>query len=182
MLVGLFYLVRKKIEQKFPISTNFRTPPNIDVVINNISNYKFRVFAIECKFSEPYRKHQGIKPKYLDILNLWDDVPNIHKLAEAISPDDKKYKYLHTAQLIKHILGLKNKFGKTKFRLLYLWYDTIGPESADHHREITDFIKVAKADGVHFHAMTYQELIVYLSNKYRKTLKDYINYLTERYL
>ena len=171
-------------EVKYPISGKFPRSPNIDVVINNSPESRFKVFAIECKFSEAYssRNHSGIDQKYIKLGNIWDDIPNLLKLAKKISPDDKKYFYLHPAQLVKHILGLKEKFGKNKFRLLYLWYDTIGPESAKHHKEIEKFIKITKADEVYFHAMSYQDLIIKLSEEYRGAHKDYIDYISERYL
>ena len=171
-------------EVKYLISREFRRSPNIDVVINNSPKSRFKVFAIECKFSEAYnpRAHSGISPKYIELNKVWDDMPNLLKLAKKISPDDNKYSYLHPAQLIKHILGLKEKFGKNKFRLLYLWYDTIGPESAKHHKEIEEFIEITKTDGIYFHAMSYQDLIIRLAKKYRDTHRDYIDYISGRYL
>lgn len=171
-------------EVKFSISDKFRYSPNIDVAINNSKNFRFKVFAIECKFSEAYssRNHFGIDSKYIELDKIWDDIPNLYKFAKTISPDDNRFIYLHPAQLIKHILGLKEKFGKNKFRLLYLWYDTIGPESAVHHKEINEFIKITKADGIYFHAMSYQDLIIRLAKNYRNTHRDYIDYITGRYL
>jgi len=171
-------------EVKFPISEKFLRSPNIDVVINNSTESRFKVFAIECKFSEAYysRTHSGISPKYIELDKVWDDIPNLLKLAKEISPDDNRFTRLHPAQLIKHILGLKEKFGKNKFRLLYLWYDTIGAESAKHHKEIEEFIKITKADGIYFHAMSYQDLIIKLAKKYRDTHRDYIDYISGRYL
>lgn len=171
-------------EAKYPISEKFSRSPNIDVVINNSPKSRFEVFAIECKFSEAYssQKHSGIDQKYIELDTIWEDIPNLYKFAKTISPDDGQFTYLHPAQLIKHILGLKEKFGKNKFRLLYLYYDTIGAESATHHGEINYFIKIIKADGIYFHAMRYQDLIIKLSEKYRGTHKDYIDYISERYL
>ena len=171
-------------EAKYPISEKFPHSPNIDVVINNSPKSRFEVFAIECKFSEAYssRNHSGIDPKYIKLDNVWDDIPNLYKFAKTISPDDGQFTYLHPAQLIKHILGLKEKFGKNKFRLLYLWYDTIGPESGIHHKEIDEFTEITKADNIYFHAMSYQDLIIKLAKKYRDTHKNYIDYITGRYL
>jgi len=173
-------------EVKYPISGKFPRSPNIDVVINNSSKSRFKVFAIECKFSEAYSPgtHSGISPKYIALNKVWDDIPNLLKLAKIISPDDNDnlFIHLHPAQLIKHILGLKEKFGKNKFRLLYLWYDTVGPESAKHHKEIEKFIKITKTDGIYFHAMSYQDLIIKLAKKYRDTHRDYIDYISGRYL
>jgi len=171
-------------EVKYSINEKFQYNPNIDVVIKKSPESRFKVFAIECKFSESYypRAHSGISPKYIELDKVWDDIPNLLELAKEISPNDNKYSYLHPAQLIKHILGLKEKFDKNKFRLLYLWYDTIGPESAKHHKEIEEFTKITKADGVYFHAMSYQDLIIKLTKNYRDTHRDYIDYINERYL
>jgi len=113
---------------------------------------------------------------------LWEDIPNLHELAESLCPDDKKFTYLHAAQLIKHVLGLKKEFLKHGFRLLYLWYDVLGEEGATHRKEIEDLSEVMKADSVKFHSLSYQELITQLSNDYRQEHKKYITYLTERYL
>ena len=77
---------------------------------------------------------------------------------------------------------MKEAFGKNKFRLLYLWYDTIGSESAKHHKEIEEFIKTTKDDSIHFHTMSYQDLIIKLAKKYRDTHKNYIDYISGRYL
>jgi len=77
---------------------------------------------------------------------------------------------------------LKEKFGKDKFRLLYLWYDTIGSESGIHLKEIGEFTEITKADNIHFHAMSYQDLIIRLAKNYRDTYRDYIDYISARYL
>jgi len=171
-------------EVKYPRSGKFPSSPNIDVVINNSPKSRFEVFAIECKFSEAYssRNHSGISPKYIELDTIWDDIPNLLKFSKTISPDDNRFTHLHPAQLIKHILGLKEAFGKNKFRLLYLWYDTIGPESGIHHKEIDEFTEITKADNIHFHAMNYQDLIIKLAKKYRDTHRDYIDYISGRYL
>ena len=173
-----------KFEQKFPISSKFRYSPNIDVVIENDEKSQFKVYGIECKFSEAYgsRGHSGIDPKYLQINDIWEGVPSLHKLAKSISPDDNKYKHLHPAQLIKHCLGLKQKYGKNKFRLLYLWYDCLGEEGARHRKETEDFAEITKADGIKFHSISYQELIIKLATENREEHKKYINYISGRYL
>jgi hypothetical protein len=172
-------------EDKYPIDNNiFGNPPNIDVVIYNDDSVKTKRFAIECKFTEAYtsRSHGGLKPAYLALAEIWRDIPNIHTLAKSICPDDKRYRYLHPAQLIKHILGLKTACGKEGFRLMYLWYDAFGSEGAVHRNEVEMFSEIIASDKVKFHAMTYQELIVNLSNEYRAEHREYVEYLTERYL
>ena len=103
-------------------------------------------------------------------------------MAKEVSPYDNRFAHLHPVQLIKHILGLKATFGKDKFRLLYLWYDTIGSEGARHHKEINEFTKTTKEDGIHFHSMSYQDLIIRLAKNYRNLHRGYIDYITGRYL
>ena len=174
---------RISFEAKYPIDDRFRYSPNVDVVIENASGVKYRVYAIESKFTEAYREggHAGLKEKYLR-LAIWDDIPHLHELAVLISPRDDKYQHLHAAQLIKHILGLKRAYGKTGFRLLYLWYDALGREGAKHREEVKEFLEVTKADGVKAHGLSYQELIARLAEGHRDKHREYIEYVTSRYL
>jgi len=171
-------------EEKYPISDTFGYHPNIDVVIHNEPSAKIKRFAIECKFSEAYgaHKHGGLKAKYLGLDDLWADIPNLRRFVECISPNDNEFVHLHPAQLVKHILGLKRQFGKTGFRLLYLWYDVLGDQGKQHRDEVLRFTTVTKSDGIKFHSLTYQELIVNLAKKLRMEHLDYISYLTGRYL
>ena len=171
-------------EEKYPIKSEFIVPPNIDVVFHNKDNSPFKRFSIECKFTEPYSpsRHDGLKEKYLESIELWFDMPALHGLSQEICPDDNRFSHLHAAQLIKHILGLKAACGKEKFRLMYLWYDAFGKEGADHRKDIDQFSEYTKRDGIHFHSMTYQELIISLSKDYRLEYSAYTKYLTDRYL
>lgn len=171
-------------EDKYPIDGKFQFSPNIDVVFWNSESSKYKRFAVECKFSEAYgsQGHGGLKSQYLELGHLWKDIPNLLKLAKTLCPDDKKFTYLHAAQLIKHVLGLKKEFGINGFRLLYLWYAGLGEEGVKHRSEIEELSKVMEADGVKFHSMSYQKLITNLSNDYRQEHQKYITYLTERYL
>jgi len=173
-------------EDKYPVDDNlnkFPIAPNIDVVFHNVNSAQFKRFAVECKFSEAYssQKHSGLKPAYLELTQLWSNIPSLYDFAKSICPNEN-FIYLHSAQLIKHILGLKRKFGKNGFRLLYLWYDVLGKEGAIHRDEIDKFYEIAKADGVYFNAMSYQELILVLSKEYKQEHAHYIKYLSERYL
>ncbi len=171
-------------EEKFPINDSFGYHPNIDAVIHNRTTAKFQRFAIECKFSEAYggRKHGGLSNKYLECTGIWDDIPELHRFAERISPDDNKFKHLHPAQLINHVLGLKRQFGPNGFRLLYLWYDVPGEEGRCHRDEVTEFASVAKKDKIYFHSITYQEFIAKMARDLRPGHGEYIRYVTERYL
>ena len=173
-----------QFEEKFPMDRRFRFSPNIDAVIHNKPSAQFKVFGVECKFSEAYggHKHGGLKEKYLQLDNVWADIPTLRRFAEKISPEDGDFHHLHPAQLIKHVLGLKRTFGLNGFRLLYLWYDVPGEEGKCHRDEVNEFASVAKTDGIRFHSMTYQELIAGMARNLRPGHGDYIQYMTERYL
>lgn len=189
-----------KFEEKFEISPDkalFPHTPNIDVVI-----YGDYDFAIESKFTEPYNnKHDGLKAKYVEDTSLWQSLPNSYELAKEISPYNNKFRYLDAAQLLKHILGLKKKYGtpystmKTlsgralkmvakpyEFYLVYLWYDVLGEEGFKHREEIEQFARIADADGIRFRHITYQEVIANLSKDFYEGNEAYCDYLTERYL
>jgi hypothetical protein len=171
-------------EEKHPIDDRFALHPNIDVVIHNAPSSRIKRFAIECKFSEAYgaHKHGGLKSKYLGLDDLWADIPNLLRFANRISPEDHEFVHLHPAQLVKHILGLKRQFGRDGFRLLYLWYDVLGDQGKRHREEVVEFTGVTKNDGIKFHSLTYQELIVTMASKLRTGHQEYVRYLTERYL
>jgi len=178
------YSYNIKVEQKFPIDYQFSHSPNIDVIIENSDESKFKVFAVECKFSEAYfsQGHAGLKQKYIKLDELWDTMPHLYNFAKSISPEDSKFRHLHPAQLVKHILGLTKNVGRNKFRLLYLWYDCIGHEGARHSDEIEEFSHVTTKDDIHFHALSYQDLIVKLANECRASHENYIKYISSRYL
>jgi len=173
-----------EFEAKFPIHKDFALPPNLDVVMRYPSGGPMSALAIECKFSEAYgrRDHGGVKPAYLKLVDVWKGLPALRALAVAISPEDHRFRYLHAAQLVKHVLGLQVEFGPRHFRLLYLWYDVPGPEGAIHRAEVQDFASVARADGVAFHALSYQELICGMASRLAPQHEDYIAYLVQRYV
>lgn len=185
-----------EFESKNPIKGIGGYPPHLDVVITTDTNN----FAIESKFTEPYNnesdKNSEIQDSYIKKETLWENLPNLGQLAQAIhnpnNPIEKeeikelieklrKTKHLDASQLIKHILGLKSKHGK-KFKLLYLWYDVPGTEGYEHRQEIEAFASIAKADGINFRHITYQEVIFYLKENHYAEHEDYINYLVDRYL
>ena len=170
-------------EVKLEIHPSFKFAPNLDVVIWNREGERIRAHGIECKYTEAYgqRGHSGLKPAYLQIEEIWDGLPQLCEFSGTISPDDSQFKHLHAAQLVKHILGLTQAFGPRKFRLLYLWYDVLGAEGARHAAEVEAFKAIARADGVLFHSLTYQELICSMSDKLGGH-DDYVEYLMDRYV
>ncbi len=172
-----------KFEQKFPIDDRFQYAPNLYVTFFPTQPKKFKAFAIECKFTEAYssRRHGSLDQKYFTNESIWENLSAIRRLAKEISPADNAFRFLHAAQLIKHVLGLNHHCGHSRYRLLYLWYDALGESGFRHRQEVEQFSEIVHSDGVLFHAITYQELITCLS-EYREQHKKYITYLTERYL
>ena len=169
-------------EEKFPIYDASVTTPNLDVVIHNSTSAPQSVYAIECKFTEPFGwDHKGLKEKYLQLPEIWQEIPQIHALAKQISPSDAVFAHLDATQLIRHILGLKKKFGKNRFRLLYLFYDVSGSEGTLYRNEIEKFTQITQSDNINFHFLTYQELIAGFVS-IRSEHARYVDYLTERYL
>jgi hypothetical protein len=172
-----------EFEAKFPISAEFDRSPNIDAVISYGSG-QLMASAIECKLCEPYSgwKHSGLSPRYLDLAEQWRELPSLRVLAETIAPDDARFEHLHAAQLVKHVLGLVQAFGKRGFRLLYLWYDVPGIEPQKHRAEVEEFRATAAADGITFQEATYQEVIVALARRERAQHPGPVDYIAERYL
>jgi hypothetical protein len=173
-----------RFEAQFPIHQDFRRPPNIDVVIEYANRTGLLATAIECKFDEPFggwAKH-GLKPLYLEHAEFWTDLPNLREIAGQVSPDNDRFVHLDVPQLLKHILGLKAKYGRNGFRLLYLWYDVAGPEAIKHRLEIAEFAAVACMDAIAFQSLTYQDIILSVARSQRKEHRKYVDYLVERYL
>jgi hypothetical protein len=172
-----------QFEQKFSIDDRFQYSPNLDVVIFPARSGKYKVFAIECKFTEAYssRGHGGLDQKYFGNEDIWQNLSASKRLAQEIAPNDNRFQHLHAAQLIKHILGLNRMFGHSHYRFLYLWYDALGEPGFRHRREVEEFAHVVRSDGVVFHETTYQNLIVSLA-QHREEHAKYVTYLTERYL
>jgi len=177
------YVTNIRFEQKYKIDKSFGTSPNIDVVIMNNEKSKLKAFGIECKFTEAYSSnHPGLKEKYItSIPKQWEDIPELFNLGKTLCPDDNHYKHLHPAQLIKHILGMKKIYGKSGFKLLYLWYDTIGHEGSNHRKEIDTFSEVTKNDKINFQAISYQELIAKINLNLLNGNENYIDYMMDRY-
>lgn len=186
--------------------------PNIDVVIEIESKRgQKQIFAIESKFTEPYGSIDNfLKDDYyknenkniwenlgklFDILNIEQTDEETHKVKRAgkeVSETGKfilkNYRYLHALQLIKHVMGImcseewENQ--KKNVTLVYIWYDTLGEDGFNHRNEIEKFKKLIEDNTpIKFRHITYQELICNLLNQlpYNEH-KDYLDYISERYL
>jgi hypothetical protein len=169
-----------EFERKYTIHAKESHHPNIDVVISSNEEVVSKIYAIECKMTEPFgSSHSEVSDEYLSTDSLWLDLPALKTLAQK----SKEFKYLDVAQLIKHILGLMDEYrDKKKFLLMYLYYDVAGSDSSVHYKEIEKFKKVATIDQIDFRYLSYQELIVKLGDEYYLGNETYCNYIRERYL
>ena len=114
-------------------------------------------------------------------------------MAKRINSKDNDFKYLHVAQLLKHILGLQYQLksriadGNRTARLLYLFYDVTGEEGSKHLEEVKRFQDVVKSQfhnrqAIIFQFKTYQEVMMNLALKHRDQHPAYFDWMLERYL
>lgn len=169
-------------EKKYEIFKEAKKHPNIDVSFNYNNGF---VVAIECKFTEPFqtRKHDyGLKGKYIKDFNRWNEIPNIKKIADKISPEDNKFEFLHCAQLIKHVLGLlTQKKDKNKFKLMYLYYPAFFENNKKYEDEIGAFADAMLKDNIKFRSLSWQEVIRKLQNNREPEDQNYFDYIFKRY-
>ena len=131
-----------------------------------------------------------VKSYFPDSGELWGryGLTRCEDLARRIHANKESFSYLDAAQLLKHVLGLTNKFNKN-FTLLYLWYDHpsyddpsfdySASDAARHHAEVKTFMQRLNGE-IDFREMTYQELFKKMQNSSTVDQK-YITYLAERY-
>jgi hypothetical protein len=170
-----------EFEKKYKIA-NLGTP-NLDI---EFSGKQTKPFAIEAKFSEPYRtttqRNDTNLYKYLIKESLWEGLRGCQEIAREILAQEggkTKWEYLDAPQLIKHILGLSYKYKSSGFTLQYLWFDCGTEEVKEFIREILTFRDCVKGE-IDFRSMTYQELFSDIKGL-PNVDKEYTSYLRERY-
>ncbi len=174
-------LASMRFEAQYPTGCG-GTPPNLDVALTFDDG---RVVAIESKFSEWLTpKAHGrapFSPAYFPGgTGRWErrGLPRCQALAQALASGERRYVFLDAAQLLKHALGLATHGAAGKFRLLYLFSDQPGHESATHLAEVADFT-ARMDDGLGFRGMRYQDVFNRLDPA--TTDAGYLAYLKGRY-
>ena len=182
--LGLNNVTSMVFEEKHRIA-NLGTP-HLDIEIKGDST-----LAIEAKFAEPYyhritQRNRTNLDKYLAKKDIWEDIKNCRQIAEQILAEEDSstsWSYLDTPQLIKHILGLKARYGQKGFSLLYLWFNCLDHESTEdtlkHAEEIANFHEQIQ-DEINFQSTTYQGLFDMVCERTNADTK-YISYLRARY-
>jgi hypothetical protein len=166
------------LEETFPLWRG-GTPPHLDVVLTGPSGVPT---AIEAKFTEPYgRVHNALRETYFELERnrVWSGLSGCREIADRIRDGDASYTRLGVAQLIKHVLGLSRRYGRTGFRLLYLWYEEPGEEASLHRAEIERFRKLVGGEIV-LGIRTYQEVFGALRME-PSVDPEYVRYLADRY-
>lgn len=177
-----------RFEGRFRITDNhqparFPKPANLDLVVEYPPGSDLRAVAVESKFTEPHGAHpRPIKPAYLEVPELWQGLGHCRALADEVARGEARFASLDAAQLIKHILALRNKYGPRGALLLYLWYDECGSHAQSHREDAERFAATVATDGVRFVSMTYQSLIPALAQRLGTAHKEYGDYLKCRYL
>jgi hypothetical protein len=165
------------------VNPHFKAAPHVDVQLS-FDGGPWKCAGIEAKFCEPYgdNKLGGLFPVYISQTALWQGWPNVRALAKELTPSDRMHSYLHAAQLLKHLLGLRKQNG-TNFILVYLWFDVPGTDAAmEHRREIKSFSEVLKHDRIAFISRTYQEVFEALRCREDGLEGQLVAYLLERYV
>ncbi len=136
--------------------------------------------AIEVKFLEPYRgQENAFKPPYFNMPHLWDRLPGLREVAAAINAGEPLFTHLGAAQLVKHALGMSNRWGDRDWRLVYLWYEYPSAEQRAHAQELESF--TAMVDGqFDFVAVTWQEVFARLE-LVEEPVAGHVEYLRARY-
>jgi hypothetical protein len=126
-----------QFEEKYEILKDTQKRPNIDISIHYKNDY---LVGIECKYTEPFQginQNTGIKEKYINEFQFWNDFPSVKKLALSISPEDNTFEFLHCAQLIKHVLGMySRKKDKKLFSLIYIYLPAFFENNEKYIKEI----------------------------------------------
>lgn len=151
-------------------------PPNFDVFFQNEEN----VIAVESKFTEILSKKEVIfsenysSQKLRSLLGIMTPIIELYK---------KKKLYLDVVQLVKHSLGLLNKYsGKDKI-LLYVYWKPINyvnfTNYIEHDKELEMFSEDMKNTGITFISISYLELWDLLEKN--ELLSEHIKKVREKY-
>lgn len=175
-----------EFEDMFPVSATpeaggFKVPPHLDFAMRYADG---SVVGVECKLFEPFGRlgHGPLKPAYLKLKDAWGDIPECLALAERLAVGNAGFHRLGASQLLKHILGLRFQARNAKMRLIYLYYDAIGQEAAEHAQEIREFQKLIARDPISFVPLSVQGFILRAIRGVRGNHVAYVDYLAERYL
>jgi hypothetical protein len=148
-----------EFEVPCPIFSARSIPPNLDVLLTSGK----AVLAIESKLTEYLTGRQTaiFAPRYAEEVERLAD-PTWRDQYELVSTSPDAFQYLNGAQLIKHYLGLKQKFVGRPVTLLYLYWEPTDASNhaafLEHRAEIDRFTRALGDPTLQVEAMTYADL------------------------
>jgi hypothetical protein len=161
-------------ERKRAFGLDRPAQPDIEFIGRNDS-----AVAVEVKLREPYGSVSNpFADKYFKTDELWEGLPTLHNLARRIRDTDKMFSTLHAAQLIKHAIGLRHRYGDN-FTLVYYWHYLPSKTGDTHRTEIAQFADIAGGD-ITFVAVTLEEMLGRFAVD--EESKPWFDYMTNRYL
>jgi len=144
-----------------PLPTGLRgTDPHLDFYAAGLE----QIVCIESKFLEPlWPKVAKFADSYEGAIeslaeSMWTDV------YEELKGDPRLFKFLDTAQLVKHYLGMRNTLGSVEAEqtLLYVYWEPRNAgdfeEYRRHQKEVTHFAEAVRNSQVKFVARSYRQL------------------------
>ena len=134
------------------------TPPTLDCVVDGT-----HVLAVESKCTETFSPHEAkFSGAYRELVTAtahrsWQE--EFRRLTE----DPRRYRHLDAAQLMKHYLGLRQRYGGDRaVTLAYLFWE---PTNADdvaacliHAAEVREFARCVNDPRVQFLSTSYRAL------------------------
>ena len=158
------------------------TPPNLDVLLERGE----RVVAIESKCLEYLSAHVAdFSCAYLTRIQderrhtTW--YRELLRLVEA----PRAYRWLDTAQLVKHALGLMHTYPGRALTLLYLYWEPLNASNlsvfGEHQRETTAFAERVASSRLAFESMTYNDLWTSWDSGAPQWLRAHLRCLRDRY-
>jgi hypothetical protein len=168
-----------------PLPTGLRgTDPHLDFYAQG----RDQIVCIESKFLEPL--HSKVA-KFADsyegaIASLAE--PCWAEVYKGLKQNPRQFKYLDTAQLVKHYLGMRNTLGHLKKQLVLFyvyWEPTNASELAEyrqHREEVSHLSNAVASSQLRFTAKSYNELwAVWESTSSWSGMPRHVERLRERY-
>jgi predicted nuclease with RNAse H fold len=157
------------------------TPPTLDCLVEGP-----RILAVESKCTETFHAHQAnFAPAYTGLVasladRTWQD--EYRRLAE----DPRRYRFLDAAQLLKHYLGLRRRYGDRPVTLAYVYWEPTNAAGVAacrvHAAELREFTNRVRDPRVRFLGVSYRELWEDWARLERTTwLRQHVAALKRRY-
>jgi hypothetical protein len=155
-LHGVSGFLSMSFEAKCPTGLS-GTPPHLDLLaIGDLP------VAVESKCTE------WMKPTRSKFVPAYDNLRVSHGRSpwfaqiERLRQEPDRYKYLDAAQLVKHALGLRTRFGTSAVLLLYLFWEPRNsqdwPECRAHRDEADDLARRVAQSNIRLIPVSYREL------------------------